>query len=343
MFSSLGSVLLLTVDRYIFITQPLRYNVFVTLPRAIYLTLASTLIAAAGAVWYSFSVTLPWDLVCTFTHVLPLSMVIFWNVLFFLTYFAMHIMYLVILVIALKHKKRIEQTKSPSTSTTNMTVLRRDGSTFSLDPSVSTVTGEEEARKRAAATAKSRRKSASEVVINMLKESSQVHATFKTIRYIVLLLLIYSLVELPVVAVAIEDMIDHLGWNNGDGLGGTKCGEDLSSIPLPWEERTRLTMLQCMETFISGTAVCCLLESRVPLVELPMCHMAAESSHALHLTRIFTMSLLGWIANALADPIVYAFWYPVFRKNLVKLILKVKEKVAYGERSDITPGVFGIS
>ena len=75
MFASLGSVLLLTTDRYIFITQPLRYNVLVTLPRAVYLTAASTLITAIGAVWYSFAVSLPWDLVCTFTHVLPLAMV----------------------------------------------------------------------------------------------------------------------------------------------------------------------------------------------------------------------------------------------------------------------------
>ena len=39
------------------------------------------------------------------------------------------------------------------------------------------------------------------------------------------------------------------------------------------------------------------------------------------------MALLGWIANALADPIVYAFWYPVFRKSLVKMIFKLKSRV----------------
>ena len=56
-------------------------------------------------------------------------------------------------------------------------------------------------------------------------------------------------------------------------------------------------------------------------------------------------SLLGWIANALADPIVYAFWYPVFRENLVKMIVKIRDKVhaSGAERSQPSPGIFGIS
>ena len=43
--------------------------------------------------------------VCTFTHVLPVWMVIFWNVFFFATWLAMHLLYVVILSIALKRKK----------------------------------------------------------------------------------------------------------------------------------------------------------------------------------------------------------------------------------------------
>ena len=60
------------------------------------------------AVGYALTVRLPWDAVCTFTHVLPLSAVLFWNVLFFTTWFAMHLMYFVILLIALRHKKQIK-------------------------------------------------------------------------------------------------------------------------------------------------------------------------------------------------------------------------------------------
>ena len=56
---------------------------------------------------------------------------------------------------------------------------------------------------------------------------------------------------------------------------------------------------------------------------LPWCQMLSESSHSLHLTRVFTMALLGWIANALADPVVYAFWYPVFRQNLIQMFQRL--------------------
>ena len=61
MFASLGSVLLLTGDRFVFITRPLRYNSIMNLNRALLLCLASTVVAAVGAVWYSLSVLLPWD------------------------------------------------------------------------------------------------------------------------------------------------------------------------------------------------------------------------------------------------------------------------------------------
>lgn len=110
-FSSFCSVLLLTFDRFIFITKPLNYNTIMNVQRAYILTIIATILSIMASIGYSMSVSLPWDKVCTFTHVLPLGLVIFWNALFFFTWFTMHIMYAVILVIALRHKKMIQKTK----------------------------------------------------------------------------------------------------------------------------------------------------------------------------------------------------------------------------------------
>ena len=60
------------------------------------------------------SVRLPFDCVCTFTHVLPRGMVIAWNSLFWVTWVAMHIMYLGILGIAMRHKRQLAKMATKS-------------------------------------------------------------------------------------------------------------------------------------------------------------------------------------------------------------------------------------
>ncbi len=69
MFACLGSVLLLSADRFVFIVFPLRYESMVSLRRALLLALTSTVAAVALALWYSLSVELPWDKAKNFRHV----------------------------------------------------------------------------------------------------------------------------------------------------------------------------------------------------------------------------------------------------------------------------------
>ena len=48
----------------------------------------------------------------------------------------------------------------------------------------------------------------------------------------------------------------------------------------------------------------------------------------------FTTALLGWILNAFADPIIYAFWYPVFRKNVLRLLMRLKQRAIREEERE---------
>lgn len=326
MFSSLGSVLLLTIDRYLFITKPLKYNTVMTLPRAGILVIVSIGAALIGAMIYSFSVSLPWDDVCTFTHVLPLGMVIFWNVFFFVTWFAMHGMYIVILAIALRHKREMEKIK---------TRYSRDNSVASLQTVVSVPIALGENRLKTTSTQHFSSTS-------LFKDNARIKNTMKTIRYVVIILFIYSLVELPCVSVAIDDIISHVSrsFNTEIMVGYRECKHShnesmVIGLNQTWVH-TRVTLLHCYHRFMAGQESCVLV-TPMPLEEAPICQMLAETSHALHLTKVFTMSLLGWILNALADPIVYAFWYPVFRRNLYKIAVRARENLSQRTSNSFTP------
>ena len=104
-----------------------------------------------------------------------------------------------------------------------------------------------------------------------------------------------------------------------------------------------------MTTCIFSRHSSCEFQTDSPdLYSLPWEAMMAQMSHSLYLTRIFTISLLGWIINTLADPLVYAFWYPVFRKHLNKLccklkpIAKLKKKTGSSSFSPVSPGHISI-
>ena len=144
---------------------------------------------------------------CTFTHVLPLSMVVCWNVLFFSTWLAMHIMYLVILGVAMQHRKMIRtqaQAIPRSVSNQSNSSSSGDGGGGERRTNLTPVEG---GRRSSAVALAQRIRSLS--VAALSRDRARVKTTFKTVRYIVLLLFIYSLVELPVVTVAIDDLLSH--------------------------------------------------------------------------------------------------------------------------------------
>ncbi len=123
-----------------------------------------------------------------------------------------------------------------------------------------------------------------------------------------LLLLIYSLVQLPSVSVSIADLASH----SSDHDRHDDCAEDEAGgqVELPGEETTAVSFLRCMESFVAGDDGPCTVyvseeEEDVPL---PWCAMASETAHALWLATIFELALLGWVLNVLANPIIYAFW-----------------------------------
>ncbi len=111
-FSSLGCVVLLTLDRFLFIVRPLRYSTLVTVKRGILASLVMTTFALATTIGYTAAIEMSWDNVCAVTHVVPVGLIVFWNTVFFTTWLTMHILYGMIGVVALRHKSRTRQTTS---------------------------------------------------------------------------------------------------------------------------------------------------------------------------------------------------------------------------------------
>lgn len=114
-FSSLFCVILLTLDRFLFIVWPLRYPHIMTTHRAVIATLTAVIISASLCAVYSVATRLMWDKVCAATHTIPFGLMIVWTVLFFSSWLAMHFMYGFVGLIALKHKRRDAANKPAST------------------------------------------------------------------------------------------------------------------------------------------------------------------------------------------------------------------------------------
>ena len=162
----------------------------------------------------------------------------------------------------------------------------------------------------------------SQISKNVSETSNQIGKVIRTIRYILVLLVIYSLVELPSIAVGIEDLVTH-----SEVAVSSKCinnnGEEQprenSSVSLPDDGLTAVSLLSCLEKFIEEGDKHSICKFQTTAADLPWCEMVSQTSHSLELIRIFTLSTFAWTLNALLDPIIYAFWYPVFRNNLKTL------------------------
>ncbi len=124
-------------------------------------------------------------------------------------------------------------------------------------------------------------------------------------RYVVLLLVIYSLVQLPAAIVSIADLATHGSEHDEHEECAGQMDQDAD---LPSEDVTSISFLRCMEMFAKEVGDVCEVVAHTSEMPLPWCAMASETSHALRLSAIFELSLLGWVANVLANPIIYAFW-----------------------------------
>lgn len=300
---SLFCTILITVDRYIYITKGIKYSLIVT---------KSWIVVGIAVAWLTpiglgmTSALIQNDRTrsennCISTHLLPKFFVSFGISLIIIVLVSIYLLYGVILVKFYRQKKSLELAKSKSQS------IRFKG--FAMDSQLlitaSPTKGFPDLQNTWRNFKKKRISGEFNQIFQTLKKVGRfIHAA----QYVIVLIAVFTIAWLPWLLVLYLDVFDEnfedfrrLCPNDTQSISEV-IGVDLSNLQTKLQSVIANPQEQIwMATNVSDEA------------DFPLCSLIHQSLHSFMQDYRQLSAMLIGILNSILNPIIYAFWYPEFR------------------------------
>ena len=315
---SLYTLLALTVDRYFFIMKPLHYPLIMTPTRTWLLLLLVTCLAVLTTVLASFAFKLPQEdphgEICTTTHIFKSWAQIYVFIQFYLFMITVVVIYVSMFVKFRESKKRLEELKklheedysrSKVSFHENIGIFRKHSKCDVpgiCEKQIQTLQIKSLENDNSRCMKKSiqlRKRRSSSVLKSLTTLASHVRA----VKYILVLVFVLLLTWTPWFSYVLYENIAHL------------TEEDLEK---PDSVVNTSKIFECLNKVLQDKS--CNMTIQVGNENYPQDII----KKILHLDEANIMSILLSMflssVNSLANPVLYAFWYPDFRKYLKLLI-----------------------
>ncbi|XP_059080318.1 uncharacterized protein LOC131878384 [Tigriopus californicus] len=336
---TLACSLLITVDRYIYITRGLRYNVIMTPARIKCLLMLSW---GFPSIWTCVSVLLfnqQRDAECVVGHILPTfhTAAVLGTLMLFLV--IIYVLYGLILFKFFRRKRALKQLQGHETvaplqsNSTRVRILfrskthhefsdvpctmigfARHGSgelnlhSHSLD-NFNTIQHPSSAKLGILAANKVRS-------TTLIRALSSLSKFTKAAKYVLILVLVFTLAWLPWIIIMYVDLVLHGTGKWETFLEDIECSEQLDLSP---DQLMRLQI--CIFHAFSNPKKLCYINTKDTLFHVPpkhLCRPIMEAIHAQNQDSWQKIALVIGATNSLLNPIIYAFWYAEFRLRIRK-------------------------